>query len=70
MCDEGRAETKTSGTYLLERDLIPIEDRNRGAPAECFRSTIDIEVVWRNVDFASLKDNRIAVRAGSAGFRP
>src|SRR5262245_12129591 len=52
MCDEIRAETETSGTYLLERDLIPIEYRNRGASLECFRSTIHIEVVWANVDFA------------------
>jgi len=31
MCNEGRTETKASGTYLLERDLICIEDGNRWA---------------------------------------
>src|ERR1700704_4898292 len=61
MCDEGRAETEASGTHLLEHDLIPMEDWNRGAFAECFRSTIHIEIVRRSIDFASLKDNRVAL---------
>ena len=53
---------------MLERDLIPMEDRNLGASVECFRSTIHIEVVRHNVDFASLKDNRVALDPPNTSF--